>query len=291
MGSPLTETDGNNILSTTDGETAFFRSIIRYRPRGPNRHFSMVGICRDLERELHAVVPSRLIWNALRSCYDLDILAEMEPDEADEIDGSKSTEELLRSKQETFFREFQLPIDPSVPPEQSFQRLVDDRRLASSSDGSSPEQRPRSLPPTSPRRRTTSNSLKLHILDRPSSSKPKSAPDLNFLQEGMESDLTEQEDYDDDDDNDDDLKDLQTKQDEHEDDDDEHERAPESRSKKQRTSTSNAKSAVDIHAQQATPASRSRNTGNSNKSATAAASTSRSRTRARSKRCSGLSST
>lgn len=133
----------------------------------------------------------------------------------------------MRSKQETFFREFQLPIDPSVPPEQSFQRLVDERRLASSSDGSSPEQRPRSLPPTSPRRRTTSNSLKLHILDRPSSSKPKSAPDLNFLQEGMESDLTEQEDYDDDDDNDDDLKDLQTKQDEHEDDDDEHERAPE----------------------------------------------------------------
>ncbi|OAV90101.1 hypothetical protein PTTG_03282 [Puccinia triticina 1-1 BBBD Race 1] len=297
MASSTTETSGppGHILSTTDGETAFFRSIIRYRPRGSSRHFSMVGICKDLERELQTVIPSDEIWKALRTCYDLDILAEMEPDEPDEIERSKSTIELLRSKQQTFFREFQLPIHPTIPAEQSFQSLVDERRLESSSGRASPEQRSPGGA-SSPRRRTTTNSLKLH-LDRSGQSSsrylnPSSAkagadhrPSDSNIQEGMESDLTEQEDYEDEDDDDDDAKEIEGKEDEEE--DEEEEPAPGPRAKKPKTSNK-----TDYHPP-TTSSSRSRNTGNSNKASIVATttisnsntpSTSRSRTRGRWKR-------
>ncbi|PLW21313.1 hypothetical protein PCANC_01245 [Puccinia coronata f. sp. avenae] len=311
MGSTTTEasTHPTHILSTTDGETAFFRSIIRYRPRGANRHFSMVGMCKDLERELHTVIPSEEIWSTLRSCYDLDILAEMEPDESEEIDRSKSTPEILRSKQHTLFREFQLPIHPSVPPEQSFLKLVDERRLEL--DHPSPEQRSPKVV-HSPRRRTTTNSLKLHI-DRSShsSSKYLNTPSAksttdhrqgdSILQEGMESDLTEQEDYEEEEDEDeekehegheDEDEEEREQEEEDDEDDDDDEPVPEPRSKKQKTSNSNSKASTSDSLTKVATTSRSRSTGNSNKTPTNnnmsissnTTSTSRSRTRARSKR-------
>ncbi|EFP87645.2 uncharacterized protein PGTG_13431 [Puccinia graminis f. sp. tritici CRL 75-36-700-3] len=275
----------SEVLSTTDGETAFFRSIIRYRPRGSNRHFSMVGICKDLERELQTVIPSDEIWNTLRTCYDLDILAEMEPDEPDEIERNKSTVELLRSKQHTFFREFQLPIHPSIPAEQSFQSLIDERRLESSSARSSPEQRSPGMV-SSPRRRTTANSLKLH-LDRSGqsssskylnpSSAAKSGSDHRIgdptIQEGMESDLTEQEDYEDDDDEEEEDKELEGKDDE-EDEEEEEEEEPEPEPRTKKLKTSNRTDSSHHHRPPTTSSSRSRNTGKANKASSTTASTS-----------------
>ncbi|KAI9620393.1 hypothetical protein H4Q26_013605 [Puccinia striiformis f. sp. tritici PST-130] len=254
-----TSTESTRILSTTDGETAFFRAIIRYRPRGPNRHFSMVGICKDLERELNTVIPSEEIWSTLRSCYDLDMFAEMEPDELDDIDRSKSTIDILRAKQHTHFREFQLPIHPTIPTERSFQVLVDDRRLESSSARSSPERRSPGI--SSPRRRTTTNSSKLHTSSsskylNPSSAKSTADQRHSDHSEGMESDLTEQEDYEDEDEDDDDDKEFEEEEEE--------EPAPEREILSihlQKSKTSTKQSTTESHPQ----TSRSRNTGNSNK--------------------------
>ncbi|POV99349.1 hypothetical protein PSHT_13579 [Puccinia striiformis] len=214
---------------------AFFRAIIRYRPRGPNRHFSMVGICKDLERELNTVIPSEEIWSTLRSCYDLDMFAEMEPDELDDIDRI------------TY---------PSYHTDRAIvQMLVDDRRLESSSARSSPERRSPGI--SSPRRRTTTNSSKLHTSSsskylNPSSAKSTADQRHSDHSEGMESDLTEQEDYEDEDeDDDDDDKEFEEEEEE--------EPAPEPRAKKSKTSTK--QSTTESHPQ----TSRSRNTGNSNK--------------------------
>ncbi|MBW0466685.1 hypothetical protein O181_006400 [Austropuccinia psidii MF-1] len=178
------------ILHSTEGETAFFRSVIRYRPRGRNRHFSMVGICKDLERELQTVIPSDQIWSLLGSCYNLAILAEMDPDDPVDIDPSKSTLELLAAKDSTF-QEFQLPIHPTIPPEQSFLTLVNQRRLEIDNP---------SLP-----RSSDSSSIS-------SGRSPAKRSSHNFevgqtVEDGMESELTEQEDCDEEEEDDDDEED------------------------------------------------------------------------------------
>lgn len=64
------------VLATSDGETAFFRAVIRYRPRGSHRHFAVIGMCRELERELNTSISSEDVWSLLRTCYNLDFLNE-----------------------------------------------------------------------------------------------------------------------------------------------------------------------------------------------------------------------
>lgn len=249
----------DDILSTPDGETAFFRSIIRYRPRGQNRHFSMVGMCKDLERELQTVIPSEKIWSNLRSCYNLDILSEMEPDDPDEIERSRSTLEILNSKKSTF-QEFQLPIDSTLPAGFSFLELINERRLETSNPSS-----PGSPSSTaSPRRRTTFNSSSKYHVDRltthkhsnkhhPTDSSTSKTLESTSPQEGMESDLTEPEDYDEDDEEEREEVDK-------EEEDEEVESTPELKGKKARTSKSQHESISS------TTTSRSRSTNNALKS-------------------------
>ncbi|KAI8454028.1 chromatin modification-related protein EAF7-domain-containing protein, partial [Phakopsora pachyrhizi] len=177
---------------STDAETALFRAIIKYRPRGLNRHFSMIGICKDLERDLGNSISSDQIWSFLSSCYDLDLLNEMEPDRLDDFDyiqtirnvTSSSAPSLDRLK---YFKEFQLPIHPATPEELSFLKLVDERRLETEVESPRTDHKTSSIGQSDPyeSQENLNNVSKDEIK-------------LTFGgDDGMESDLTEPDDFED----------------------------------------------------------------------------------------------
>ncbi|PCH40025.1 hypothetical protein WOLCODRAFT_136615 [Wolfiporia cocos MD-104 SS10] len=135
-----------NWLDTVEGEIAFFRSMMRARPVGLHRHFHVLTIRNAILRDSGRVVTIDDLWTKLRSCYDLDILENIELDGYDppgyyaESSPSSSLPPRSPSPSENlslhpFFRhEFALPA------EESFDSLIATRRMRASA----------SLPPSSP---------------------------------------------------------------------------------------------------------------------------------------------
>ena len=69
-----TDSDAHTVLDTVDGEIHFFRSIMRARPVGVNRHFHVMSIQTAIEKGLKQSVSVDDIWKKLESCYDLEAL-------------------------------------------------------------------------------------------------------------------------------------------------------------------------------------------------------------------------
>jgi hypothetical protein len=61
-------------LDTVDGETAFFRSIMRARPVGMHRYFHVLTIRNAIQRDTGRMVDVNAIWAKLKTCYNLDAL-------------------------------------------------------------------------------------------------------------------------------------------------------------------------------------------------------------------------
>lgn len=63
-----------NVLDTVDGECHFFRSLMRARPVGINRHFHVITMQAAIEKGVKQHVPIDDIWRKLESCYNLEQL-------------------------------------------------------------------------------------------------------------------------------------------------------------------------------------------------------------------------
>ncbi|KAG0139443.1 hypothetical protein CROQUDRAFT_54710 [Cronartium quercuum f. sp. fusiforme G11] len=178
------------VLATPNGETAFFRAVIRYRPRGSHRHFAVMGMCKELERELNTSISSEDVWSLLRSCYNIDILNERDLEVLDDSDPSH----LCKDSAGDRFSEFQLPIHPTTPSDLSFLSFINQRRLETiPSPVSSPD--PLSFKhPRDQSRRMRSGSVGIAPIKIESRH-----ADTITAEDGMESDLTEQEDLDEED--------------------------------------------------------------------------------------------
>lgn len=112
--------------------------------------------------------------------------------EHDVVDESDPTQ-LIKDSSGHSFDEFQLPIHPSTPSELSFISFIDERRLESNpSPASSPHSFPLK-PPRDPTRRGRSGSLGYNL----NAADPRQ-DDVHGLDDGVESDLTEQEDLEED---------------------------------------------------------------------------------------------
>ncbi|EGF98787.1 uncharacterized protein MELLADRAFT_73526 [Melampsora larici-populina 98AG31] len=181
------------VLATTHGETAFFRAVIRYRPRGSHRHFAVIAMCKDLERELNTFVSTEEVWDLLRTSYNLDLLNERDPDVIDDSDPSLTTKDLAGER----FYEFQLPIHPTTPSELSFLPFVDQRRL---DNNPSPISSPGPLSVKHPRDHI--KSLRSGSITNSVNEGDSCLEDAIANEDGMESDLTEQEELDDEDEDD-----------------------------------------------------------------------------------------
>lgn len=70
----LTDGEPHNVLDTVEGEIHFFRSIMRARPVGVNRHFHVMTIQAAIEKGTRQTVPIEDIWRKLKGCYNLDAL-------------------------------------------------------------------------------------------------------------------------------------------------------------------------------------------------------------------------
>lgn len=63
-----------HVLDTVEGETCFFRAIMRSRPVGMHRHFHVLSIKHAIEQGTGQSISVDDIWAKLRSCYNLDAL-------------------------------------------------------------------------------------------------------------------------------------------------------------------------------------------------------------------------
>ncbi|KAJ3479554.1 hypothetical protein NLI96_g8980 [Meripilus lineatus] len=140
------DTDEVPFLDTVEGEITFFRSVMRARPVGIHRHFHVLAICNAIHRETGHQVSADDIWEKLRSCYDLDILENIEAD-GYETPGNKGSPAIpIRSPSPTenlfihpyFRQEFNLPHDETVESLIATRRVRSTASLPSSSPAASP---------------------------------------------------------------------------------------------------------------------------------------------------------
>ncbi|KAF9464225.1 chromatin modification-related protein EAF7-domain-containing protein [Collybia nuda] len=125
--------DDTSFLSSVEGEIAFFRSIMRARPVGIHRHFHMLTIQHSIHKETGRVINVDEIWKKLKNCYDMDALEaiDLEAEGYEVANSKKSTPISIRSPSPSanlsahpFFRE-----EFSLPFEESFERLISQRRM------------------------------------------------------------------------------------------------------------------------------------------------------------------
>ncbi|KAI0729597.1 hypothetical protein C8Q72DRAFT_777806 [Fomitopsis betulina] len=140
-----------HFLDSVEGEIAFFRSMMRARPVGLHRHFHILTIRNAILRDTGRAVSTDDVWRKLRSCYDLDVLEGIEVDGYDppgDQDIPSPSSNPVRSPSPTenlamhpFFRH-----EYTLPPDETFDRLISARRmrgsvsLPSSSPAPSPTQ-------------------------------------------------------------------------------------------------------------------------------------------------------
>ncbi|OJT15241.1 hypothetical protein TRAPUB_8163 [Trametes pubescens] len=123
-------------LDSVEGEIAFFRSLMRARPVGIHRHFHVLTMRNAILRDTGELVAIDDLWAKLRTCYDLDILENIEADGYDfPGEGPASTPPLPpRSPSPSdnlsmhpFFRhEYTLPHD------ETFETIMSERRMRAS---------------------------------------------------------------------------------------------------------------------------------------------------------------
>jgi MRG-binding protein len=166
----VAKNDSSSFLSTVEGEISFFRSIMRARPVGIHRHFHMLTIQGAILKDTGRVVNIDDIWKKLRTCYDMDaleaivrgvsistegvgelnVLQDLEAEGYEAANSNNSTPISIRSPSPSanlsahpFFRE-----EFSLPFEESFERLISQRRMRATASV------PSSSPAPSPARPT-----------------------------------------------------------------------------------------------------------------------------------------
>ncbi|KAI0789741.1 hypothetical protein C8Q75DRAFT_764747 [Abortiporus biennis] len=131
----------SHFLDTLEGEISFFRSLMRARPVGIHRHFHVLAMRNAIHRDTGHWVATDDIWSKLKSCYDLDILENIEADGYDTpntmspsmpVPSPSPSEDLLSHPY--FRQEYHLPNDPFID------NLIAQRRMRGTA----------SLPSTSP---------------------------------------------------------------------------------------------------------------------------------------------
>ncbi|OCH89901.1 hypothetical protein OBBRIDRAFT_888069 [Obba rivulosa] len=136
-----------SFLDSVEGEIAFFSALMRARPVGIHRHFHVLTMCNDIQKQTGRVVSIGEIWHKLSTCYDLDMLENIEvdgyglPGEASSPDSyappSPSPSENL-SLHPYFRYEFTLPQDEAMDALISKRRMRATASLPSSSPAPSP---------------------------------------------------------------------------------------------------------------------------------------------------------
>lgn len=61
-------------LGSVEGELAFFRSLMRSRPVGMNRHFHVLSMRNAIHKDTGHWVDIEAIWEKLKGHYDLEAL-------------------------------------------------------------------------------------------------------------------------------------------------------------------------------------------------------------------------
>ncbi|TBU44480.1 hypothetical protein BD309DRAFT_958431 [Dichomitus squalens] len=136
-------------LDTVEGEIAFFRSLMRARPVGIHRHFHVLTMRNSIVRDTGRLVEVDELWRKLRTCYDLDVLENIEADGYDvpgeshagtppfQQPASPSPSDNIFNH--PFFRgEFTLPQDETIDQLVSARRMRASASLPSSSPAPSP---------------------------------------------------------------------------------------------------------------------------------------------------------
>ncbi|KAI8053281.1 chromatin modification-related protein EAF7-domain-containing protein [Syncephalis plumigaleata] len=72
-----TPSDGPDTIWTTAMEIALFRAIARHKPVGLHKHFRMMGVVEEYNRQSPIKLNADDIWTHLSTMYDLNSLDEM----------------------------------------------------------------------------------------------------------------------------------------------------------------------------------------------------------------------
>ncbi|RKP23657.1 chromatin modification-related protein EAF7-domain-containing protein [Syncephalis pseudoplumigaleata] len=72
-----TPSDGPDTIWTTAMEIALFRAVARHKPVGLHKHFRMMGVVEEYNRQSPIKLNAEDIWLHLANMYDLTSLDEM----------------------------------------------------------------------------------------------------------------------------------------------------------------------------------------------------------------------
>ncbi|OCB88924.1 hypothetical protein A7U60_g3879 [Sanghuangporus baumii] len=179
-----------NVLDTVEGEIHFFRSLMRARPVGVNRHFHVLNMQAAIEKGVKQTVPIEDIWRKLEEYYNLEALESLEaeyeqnastPEDSSTPPPAASPKEGDNLAIHPFFRE-----EFSIPHDAFIESVLAERRVRTTA---SPMSTASPVPPRSPSEVPTRRGRK-----RKASAEP-SKVDLAGLVSGDSdsSDLTQQE--------------------------------------------------------------------------------------------------
>jgi len=114
-------------LASVQGEISLFRAVTRARPIGIHRHFHMMCILRQIQKETGEWIDGHQVWKKLKEMYDLDTLNDLEEAAEDDYNGfvrSPSPSEIL-SNHPFFKQEYSLY---SLPRDMDLDTIMDVRR-------------------------------------------------------------------------------------------------------------------------------------------------------------------
>ncbi|CCL99712.1 uncharacterized protein FIBRA_01734 [Fibroporia radiculosa] len=155
-------TAGNHFLDTVEGEIALFRSVMRARPVGLHRHFHVLTICNAILRDTGHSISIDDVWKKLRSCYNLDVLENIEVEGYDPPGSQPTrlpTDLPVRSPSpgENLFSHPWFRHEYSLPSEEHYESLIAVRRMRATASlpSSSPAQSPSAVSRPGPAVRET----------------------------------------------------------------------------------------------------------------------------------------
>ncbi|KAI9597512.1 chromatin modification-related protein EAF7-domain-containing protein [Syncephalis fuscata] len=101
-----TPSDGPDTIWTTAMEIALFRAIARHKPVGLHKHFRMMGVVEEYNRQSPIKLTAEDIWTHLAAMYDLTSLDEM----AKENDQAELKWQDNNNNEHSGVEEFSLPL-------------------------------------------------------------------------------------------------------------------------------------------------------------------------------------